>query len=99
METSRSKPLPPKEWVSKDGLSSREMEWCMDAGMFVDEYPHWEARGLHHPLILQEMFLQATHSGWKEVKWMIHQGHQDGLLHLDPQVDISTVQLVGYQKH
>ena len=69
----------------------------MDAEMFLDEYLHWEARGLHHPLILQEMFLQAAHSGWKVTEQMIHQGCQHGLSHLDPQADVSAVQLVGYQ--
>ena len=40
----------------------------MDVDMFLDECPHWEAEGLHHPLILQEIFLQATHSGRREVE-------------------------------
>ena len=31
--------------MSRDGLSIREMEWCMDAEMFLDEYPHWEVGG------------------------------------------------------
>ena len=39
----------------------------MDVDMFLDEYPHWEAEGLHCPLILQEMFLQAAHMGRREV--------------------------------
>ena len=69
----------------------------MDAEMFLDEYPCWEARGLHHPLIFQEIFLQAAHSGWKEAEWMICQGCWHGLLHLDPQADVSTIQSVGYQ--
>ena len=49
------------------------------------------------PLILQEIFLQAAHSGWKEAEWMICWGHQHGLLYLDPEADISAIQLVGYQ--
>ena len=78
-------------------MSIREMVLHMDAEMFLDKYPHWEAVGLHHPLILQEMFLQATHSGWKEAEQMISQGCQHGLPHLDPQADVSAVQSVGYQ--
>ena len=54
--------------MSREGLSIREMERHMDAKMFLDEYPHWEAEGLHHPLILQEMFPQATHSGRRETE-------------------------------
>ena len=56
----QNKTLTTKEKASRDGFSIREMEWHMDAEMLLDEY------------ILQEMFLQATHSGWKEVKQMIH---------------------------
>ena len=52
---------------------------------------------MHYPLILQEMFLQAAHLGRKEVECMICQGCQHGLLHLDPQVDISAIQAVGLQ--
>ena len=69
----------------------------MDADMFLDEYPHLEMGGLHCPLILQEMFLQATHSGQKEAEQMICRGHWHGLLCLDPQADISAIQSVGYQ--
>ena len=64
----QNKTLTAKEQASRDGLSIREMEWHMDAEMFLDEYPHWEVRGLHCPLILQEMFLQAAHLGWKEAE-------------------------------
>ena len=46
----------------------------MDAKMFLDDNPCWEEEGLHSPLILQEMFLQAAHSGRKEAESMICQG-------------------------
>ena len=42
----------------------------MDIEMFLDEYPHWEVGGLHHPLILQ-MFLQVAYLGRKEVECMV----------------------------
>ena len=71
----------------------------MDAEIFLNEYPHWEAGGLHCPLILQEMFLQAAHLGWKEAEWMIPQGHRHGLPHLDPQADVSTVPIGGVSDH
>ena len=73
------------------------MEWHMDAEMFLDEYPHWEPDGLHHPMILQEMFLQADHLGRREAEQMICWGRQHGIPHLDPQVDISAVWSVGPQ--
>ena len=63
----------------------------MDIDMFLDKYPHWEVEEQHFPLILQEMFLQATHSGRREAEQMICQGCWHGLLHLDPQADVCAV--------
>ena len=40
----------------------------MDIDMFLDEYLHWEAEGLHHPLIRQEMFLQTAHMERREAE-------------------------------
>ena len=68
----------------------------MGAKMFLGEYLHWEAGGLHCHLILQKMFLQAAHLGWIEAEQMICQSPQQGLLHLDPQVDVSAIPLVGH---
>ena len=68
----QNKTLATKEWVSRDGFSIREMEQCMHAEMFLEEYPNWEVGGLHHPLIVQEMFLQAAHLGQKKAEPMIH---------------------------
>ena len=73
------------------------MECCMDIDMFVDKYPHWEVEGLHHPLILWEMFLQAAHSGKREAEWMNCQGCWHSLPCLDPQADVSAIQSVGPQ--
>ena len=82
--------------ANTEGLLIWEMDHHMDIDMFLNEYPHWEVEGLHHPLILQEMFLQAAHSR-REAEWMISWGCQHGLLHLDLQVDISAIQSVGPQ--
>ena len=46
--------------------------WNMD--MVLDEYPYWDVEGLHCPLILGEMFLQAAHIGRREVEQMICHG-------------------------
>ena len=70
--------------MRSEDLSICKMEQQMDIEMFLDEYPHWEAGGLHHLLILQEMFLKAAHLGRKEAECMVHQGHQHGLPCLDP---------------
>ena len=50
--------------------------------MFLDEYLQWEVEGLHHPLNLQEMFLQAAYSGRREVEQMAFQGHLDMAFHI-----------------
>ena len=57
--------------MRSEDLSIHDMEWQMDIEMFLDEYLHWEVEGLHHPLILQEMFLQAAHLGRKEAECMV----------------------------
>ena len=43
------------------------------------------------------MFVHAAKLGWKEAERLIHQGCWHGLLCLDPQADISAIQLVGPQ--
>ena len=69
----------------------------MDVDMFLDEYPLWEVGGLHHLFILQRMFVHAAESGQKEAERLICHSHWHGLPRLDPKVDVSAVQLVGYQ--
>ena len=91
----RNKTLAAKEQGNAEGLSIWEVECCMDVDMFLDEYPHWDAEGLHCPLILQEMLLQTAHMVRREVEWMIHWGCWHSLPWLDPQADISVVQSVG----
>ena len=83
--------------MKEGGLSIREAEYHLDAELFLDEYPQWEVGGLHQPIILQRMFIHATESGKKEVERLIHHGHQQGIQKLDSGMDVSTVQLVGYQ--
>ena len=73
------------------------MEHCLDAELFLDDYPSWDARGPHCPFILQWMFIHAAKSRWKEAERLIYHGCWQGLPKLDPEVDISTIQLVGYQ--
>ena len=37
--------LAAKEHAKKGGMSVQEAEHCMDAEMFLDEYPWWEVGG------------------------------------------------------
>ena len=50
----------------------QNVEWQIYIKMFLDEYLLWEAGGLHCPVILQGMFLQAAYLGQKEVEQIIH---------------------------
>ena len=97
MGTSGTSPITTKEWAKEGGLSVWEAEHCLDAKLFLDEYPRWDTGGLHHPFILQWMFIHATKFGQKEAERIIHHSYWQGLLKLDPVADISAVQLVGYQ--
>ena len=85
-----------KEEAKKGVMSLREEEHCMDAEMFLDEYPLWEVGGPHCPIILQGMFVQAEELGWKEVERLICRGLWHGLLRLDSEVDVPSIQLVGH---
>ena len=69
----------------------------MDIDMFLDGYIRWEVGSPHCSVILHEMFLYAMEQGWKEAEWMICWGCWHGLPKLDPQVDISAIQLVEPQ--
>ena len=91
------KSLTAKEQAREEGLLVQEAECCIDANLFLDEDLQWDVGGPHHPFILQRMFVHATKSGWKEAERLIHHDCQQGLPKLDPEVDVSTVQLVGYQ--
>ena len=46
-------------------------------------------------MMLYEMFHHATDEGRKEVEQTVHQGHLKGLPKLDPEVDLSAIQLVS----
>ena len=52
---------------------------------------------LHCLMMLHEMFQHASEQGWKEAEGMVCQGCQHKLLKLNPEADISAVQLVGPQ--
>ena len=86
-----------KEWAKEGGQSVQEAENCLDAELFLDEYPQWDVGCLHHPIILQSMFMHATKEGQKEAERFIHSGHWHALPRPNPETDVPAVQLVGYQ--
>ena len=69
----------------------------MDIDMFLDGYAGWEVGSPHHPIILHKILQHAAKQGQKEAECTICWGHQYSLPKLDPQVDVSAIQLVGPQ--
>ena len=55
----------------------------------------WEEDSPHWLAMLYEMFRHATNEGQKEVEQTVHGGCWEGLPKLDPEADLSTIQLVG----
>ena len=93
----RDKSLATKGWADRDGLLVWETEWLMDVELFLEGQARWEQASPHHLMMLHEMFQHALEQGQKEVEQMVCWGHWQGLPKLDPEVDISTIQLVGPQ--
>ena len=86
-----------REQARETGLSIQEADQLLDAKLFLDEYPRWEISGPHQSIILHEMFLHAAEQGRKEAERFIWWSHQQGLPRLNPEVEVSTIKLVGYQ--
>ena len=63
-----------QEWARETGLSVREVEWRIDAELFLNEYPRWELGTPHQSVILHEMFLHAAEQGQKEAERLIQWG-------------------------
>ena len=66
------KSIAAKKWAQEVGISVWGVEHCLDADLFLDMYPQWEASGPQCPFILQRMFVHARTTGWKEMEWAIH---------------------------
>ena len=79
------------------GASVREAEHRIDIRLFLNEYPRWELGTPHWSVILHEMFLHTAERGQKEVEHMVCQGHQGSASEPNPEVDVSTIHLVGSQ--
>ena len=93
----RDKALATKGWAVKEGLSVWEAEWVMDVKLFLEGQTRWEADSPYHLMMIHEMFQHTTDQGQKEVEQTVQWGCQQELPKLDPEADISTVQLIGPQ--
>ena len=70
------------------------IDWCW---IFLEGQARWEADSPHHLMMLHEMFWHTLEQGQKEAECVVCWGCWHGLLKLDPEVDISAVQLVWPQ--
>ena len=71
-----------------------EMERALDVDLFLGAQDQWAEDSPHCLTILHEMFLHATSEGRKEVEWYVHQGIWWQMPQLNPEADISAIQLV-----
>ena len=69
----------------------------MHVELFLEGQAGWEEDSPHCLMMLHEMFQHTSEQGQKEAECIVCQGHQHGLLKLDPEADISAIQLVGPQ--
>ena len=86
-----------KKQAEAEGISVQEVEQCLDADFFLDEYPWWKACGSQCPAILQGMFAHAEMAVQKEFKWAICHCHWQSYPGLDTKVEVLTIQLVGFK--
>ena len=86
-----------KRQVQREGISVRVAEWHLDADLFLDEYPRWEAGDPQCPYHLQAMFVYAKAARWKEYEQAIHQGHQQSSPGLDTEAEVPAIQLIEFK--
>ena len=73
----------------------RETKRVMDIGLFLEGQAKWEKDSPYCLAMMYEMFRHAADEGQKEAECTVCQGHQEGLAKLDPEVDLSAIQLVS----
>ena len=66
----------------------------MDVELFLEGQERWEADSPHHLMVLHEMFQHASEQVQKEAEGMVCWGCGHGLPKMDPEADVSAVQLV-----
>ena len=69
----------------------------MDVQLFLEGQTKWEADSPHCLMKLYEMFQHTVDQGQKEAEQTVCRGCQQEMPKLDPEADISAVQLVGPQ--
>ena len=90
----RGKSQEAKQRSAEEQRPVREMERASDVDLFLGAQDQWAEDSPHRLTILHEMFLHATSEGWKEVEWYVCQGVWWQMPQLNPEADISAIQLV-----
>ena len=91
----RDKDQAAKGWAAKEGLLVQEAKRVMDVELFLEGQAKWEADSPHCLMMLCEMFHHAADQGWKEAERIVCWGHWKELPKLDPEADLSAIQLVS----
>ena len=73
----------------------RETERVMDVELFLKGQAEWEKDRPYHLAMMYEMFRHATNEGQKKAEHTVCQGCWEGFSKLDPEVDLSAIQLIG----
>ena len=84
-----------KWWSTEERTPVYKLERAMDVNLFLEAQNQWAEDSPHCLVILYEMFWHAAIEGQKEVEWIVCQGHQQNLPHLDLEVGAPAIQLVG----
>ena len=83
------------KWRStEEQRAIHEMERALDMYLFLGAQDQWAEDSSNCLTILHEMFLHAASEGQKEVEWYICQGIWWQMPQLNPEADISAIQLV-----
>ena len=83
-----------KKLGAEKGISVWEAERRLDAKLFLDEIPKWEASRLHHLFLFQRMFAHAEAMGLKEYHHRICHGHWQPLSERDLWVGASAMEML-----
>ena len=73
----------------------RETKRVMDMELFLEGQAKWEKDSPYCLAMMYEMFRHTANEGQKEAEHIVCQGCWEGLPKLDPEADLSTVQLVS----
>ena len=91
----RDKAAAPKGQAAWEGWSLRGTKRVMDVELFLDGQAKWEEDSPHWLAMMYEIFRHAANKGQKEAEHTVHWGCQEGLPKVNPEVDLSAIQLVS----